>query len=110
MFARPAIAAGEIRQESVRGHFDFDACFFDFAETTVAFPPVAGRIQITVCLWFDNDAVALGLPIAPAALPAALEGGIRSVGIRRNFDGLAGPPGLFVSEITHPSLAEFLGA
>ena len=94
----------------MRGQFDFDACFFDFAETTVAFPPVAGRIQKTVGLRFDNDAVALGLPVASAAFPSALEGGIRSVGIRRNFDGLAGPPGLFVSEITHPSLAEFLGA
>ena len=91
------------------GYFDGNAGLIDFPETTVAFPSIAGCIQIGIRSNPYGDAGVLDLPKAPTALPSALEGRICRVCIRRNFDGNAASFDFSIPPITRPSAPIFLG-
>ena len=107
--ACPAEAQRRICQIPVRRYLYCTASPGDPPITSVAFPPVAGGVQIGIGRYSDGHAGLAGLQITSTTLPTTSVGGICGIGILRHLNCFAGAFDRTIATITSPVAPEGLG-
>jgi hypothetical protein len=101
--AGPTRSIGRDLQVSVWRDLHGFAVLAELPITPIAFPAIAGGVQIGICGQLDDGAGLLDLPITSIAFPTASVGRIRWICMCRHLDGRAGPFDLSIPSIAFPS-------